>query len=197
MPETRAFFYGLNVPNTVLIGFSRTPDRKDQFHWISTLFRKPWVLYSKKDSGIVIRSIEDAKKIKSIGVVRGDIRSEFLKNKGFENIVFVANHVQTLKMLLRNRLQLIFYEPQGLSILSKNLDVPMSEFETVLETQSSEVWIMMSKQTSSNIVKNWSTAAKQMKKDGTFQRIVEKWIVVFNRYGNNCEFINGILNFIP
>ena len=73
----------------------------------------------------------------------------------------------------------------------------MSEFEPVLKTEPSEVYIMMSRQgTAPETVKKWTDAARQIKEDGTFQRIAEKWAnIIYDQDGIVCEVKDGALNF--
>jgi hypothetical protein len=52
-------------PNVVLVGFSRMPEREDQFHWILLYMRKPWVLYARQDAHFKSHSLEDARTAQS------------------------------------------------------------------------------------------------------------------------------------
>ncbi|WDP89021.1 MAG: transporter substrate-binding domain-containing protein [Desulfobacter sp.] len=197
VPEIRALLCKKECENKVLIGFSKTPSRETKYHWITLLFRKSWILYSKNNADFEISNLEDAKKVKGIGVVRGDIRENYLKQRDFKNIVEVSTHELALKMLLKNRIQLFFYEPQGVSILLNKLKIPKTELRVMLDTHSSEVYIMMPSQTSMEIIRKWRIAADQMKEDGTFQSIVVKWEKVFKQYGINYRFDKGVLDFRP
>jgi len=135
--------------------------------------------------------------MKRIGVVRGDVRAAHLERLGFTNLEMVATHEQNVKKLLINRIQMLFYEPQGMSFVCGKLDIPMSEFEPVLRTEPSEVYIMMSKQgTNPETVIKWRDAARLIKQDGTFQRIAEKWAgIIYKQNRIFCEVKNGALNF--
>jgi polar amino acid transport system substrate-binding protein len=195
--EIRALQTASKYPDVVLFSFTRTKDREDVFHWIMLLMRKPWVMYAKKGAHFDIKKLEDAAKIKRVGVVRGDVRATHLERLGFTNLEMVATHEQNVKKLLINRIQVLFYEPQGMSFVCRKLGIRMSEFEPVLETEPSEVYIMMSKQgTKPETVRKWRDAARRIKEDGTFQSIAEKWAK--NIYEQNrivCEVKNGALNF--
>lgn len=197
LPEMRALKIATESPNVVLFSFSRTQERENDFHWIMLLLRKPWVMYSKKGEGIVLKNVEDARKIKSIGVVRGDIRAIRLEQMGFSNLEKVASHELNVKKLQLNRIRMLFYEEMGMSSVCWKLDIPMSEFEPVLKTEPSEVYLMMSRQgTDPKAVRKWRDAARLVKMDGTFQRIAEKWINIIHREnGIVCKVKDGALNF--
>ncbi len=197
VPEIRALNEASQSPNIILFSFSRIPEREEKFYWIMQLMRKPWVIYAGKGAGITLRSIEDAKKLKSIGVVRGDVRASYLKQMGFTNLDELSTHAQGLKMLRLKRIQAVFYEPQGMAFECMKLGIPITEFEVISETRTSDVYIMMSKHgTPSETVEKWRKAAQSMKEDGTFQLIAEKWARnIREQYGIFCEVENGVLNF--
>lgn len=196
LPEIRAFKTALEYPNTVLFSFSRTAERENKFHWIMLLLRKPWVLYARKGTQLDVQSLDDAKKVDTIGVVRGDVRENYLRQMGFSNLIEVSRHEQGVEMLLSNRVELLFYEPLGMSILSGKLGVPRSEFKEVLKIHPSEVYLMMSKKTPWETVKKWQDAGRRIKEDGTFQRIAEKWeAIISEQYHITCEVKDQALNF--
>lgn len=197
VPEIRALKTASESPNVLLFSFSRTQEREKDFHWIMLLMRKPWVMYSKKDAGFVIKNLEDARKMKSIGVVRGDVRAKHLERMGFTNLEEVSIHELNVKKLLLNRIQILFYEPQGMAFVCRKLGVLMSDFEPVLKTEPSEVYIMMSRRgTAPATVRKWTDTARLIKEDGTFQRIAEKWAnIIYGQVGIVCEVKDGALNF--
>lgn len=197
LPEIRALNMASVSPNVVLFSFSRTKEREHAFHWIMLLMRKPWVMYSKKGAGLMINNVEDARKMKSIGVVRGDVRAIHLEQMGFSNLEKVSTHEQNVNKLFKNRIQIIFYEPEGMASVCRKLGVPLSDFEPVLKMEPSEVYILMSKHgTDPTTVKKWRDAAQMIKEDGTFQRIAEKWAnIIYEQDKIACNVKDGALNF--
>jgi polar amino acid transport system substrate-binding protein len=79
IPWTRIYQTALRKPNIVFFSVARTPEREDKFHWIALVMPKPWTLYAKKGSGLQVKTLEDAKKVDAIGVLRADIRGERLR----------------------------------------------------------------------------------------------------------------------
>ena len=195
LPEMRALSMASADPNVVLFSFSRTPDRESQYHWITLLIRKPWVFYTKKNTDIVLSNISDAKQLGTIGVTRG-VRSTYLEKLGFKNLETVNNNWQNIRKLLAGRIQALYYEPQGMATECQRLGIPFSEFQEVLITNYSGVYIVMSEGTDPDIVKNWKDAARDMKDDGTFQRIAEKWAAYMSeKYDIICNVGIDALNF--
>lgn len=175
MPESRVLLTASRQPNVLLFGFSRTEDREEKYHWIMPLLRKRWVIYVHKDSPLQINNLDELRNLPSIGVVRGDVREEWLTAQGFTNLHNSASHAQNLARLRSGRLSAIAYEPQGMQYLLKETGHPPDEFKPVLHFHSSEVWLLMSHLTHSNEVQRWQTAAEQLKASGQQLRIAKHW----------------------
>ncbi len=175
MPESRALLTATRQPNLLLFGFSRTMDREQKYHWIMPLLRKRWVIYVHKDSPLQISNLDELRNLDSIGVVRGDVREEWLTAQGFTNLHSSTSHAQNLARLRSGRLTAIAYEPQGMQYLLKETGHPLDEFKPVHHFHNSEVWLLMSLQTKSSEVQRWQLAAEQLKLTGQLQAIAERW----------------------
>lgn len=175
MPESRALLLASRQPNQLLFGFSRTQDREQKYHWIMPLLRKKWVIYVHKDSPLQFSTLDQLRDLESIGVVRGDVREEWLTAQGFTNLHSSSSHAQNLARLRSGRLTAIAYEPQGMQYLLKETGHPPDEFKPVLDFYSSEVWLLMSLKSKGSEVQRWQTAAEQLKLTGQQQRIAQHW----------------------
>lgn len=193
----RAYKTALNMPNVVLFSVARTPEREEKFHWISLVMRKPWALYGKKGAGLQTTSLEDAKKVRAVGVLRNDIRADWLKQQGFTNLDEASEHEHNIRKLLRGRVDLIFYAPHGVAHLCRKLGIDFHELEPVLFPHASLSYIVMSKNgTPPETVKLWQETAQQVKADGTFETLAEKWATYTReKDGIEAEVKDEALNF--
>jgi len=71
--------------------------------------RKPLVLFAKRGSNYNIKNLEDARKVESIGVLRGTVQHDFLIANNFNNIDPVAHHLHNLKKLMLGRISLMYH----------------------------------------------------------------------------------------
>lgn len=197
LPWQRIYLTALNKPNIVLFSMARTPEREDKFHWIALVMRKPWAFYAKKGSGLRIKSLEDAGKVGKIGVLRGDVRAEWLGRKGISNLDEATDHKLNIEKLLRGRLDLIFYSPHGAAHICRELGVDFDELEPMLFPHMSLSHIAMSKNgTPPETVRLWQETAQKIKDDGTFQKLAEKWAkYTIEKDGIDAEVKDGALNF--
>ncbi len=197
LPWKRIYKIALKEPNLVFFSAARTLEREDKFHWIALMMRKPWAFYVKKNSGLKIKSLEDAKKVRAIGVVAGGVRDAWLQQQGFTNIDRAASHELNVTKLERKRVQIIFYSPQGMAHTCRELKYDFNSFELCFVPHSSQSYIAMSKNgTPKEIVKQWQEVARQIKKDGKFEQLARKWeTYTREKSGIECEVKDGALNF--
>ena len=174
-PWARAYKMSLEHENVVLFGMTHTEVRHDQFKWIGPLATKRDILVARKGSGIRIDSLEDAKKVKSIGTLRDDTRERLLKILGFTNLEPVSDEQMNAKKLVLGRIDLWTYKIPGLRTVCELAGVDYNEMEEVYNLREINVDIAFSNKTSNSIVQKWRNAFNAMLADGTIMQIRKKW----------------------
>ena len=174
-PWARAYKMSLEQENVVLFGMTHTEARHDQFKWIGPLATKRDILVARKSSGIKIDSLEDAKKVKSIGTLRDDTRERLLESLGFTNLEPVSDEQLNAKKLVLGRIDLWTYKIPGLRTVCELAGVDYNEVEEVYHLREITLDIAFSKKTSDSIVERWRKAFNEMLADGTIMRIQKKW----------------------
>ncbi len=176
-PWARAYKMALEDENVVLFGMTHTESREDQFKWVGPLATKRDILVAKKGSGIIINSLEDAKKVKRIGTLRDDTRERLLISHGFTNLESVSDEQKNAKKLVLGRLDLWTYKKPGLKTVCELAGVDYNELEEVFHLREIDVSIAFSKKTSNSIVQKWRNSFNEMLADGTILQIRNKWDV--------------------
>ncbi|MCP4162772.1 MAG: amino acid ABC transporter substrate-binding protein [Deltaproteobacteria bacterium] len=195
-PTSRTIKYSIEKPNFVSFSLSRTETREDNYYWISLVMRKSLVLYAKRDSKYSIKDLEEAKAVDSVGVVRNSIQHDFLIENNFNNIIPSLDHETGFKRLLSGSLSLMYHSPHGMAKLCRDFNIDINELEPVLIIRISNSYIAMSKISDPAIVRAWQDAAKEIKADGTFNRLAQKWLIYTEEYiGIPSEIKDGALNF--
>lgn len=197
LPEARAIHIARTEPNVILFSFSRTQKREDEFHWLSHLSVKTWSVYALSSNPIQIKSLERLGKVNAIGVVRGDIREEWLTEQGFTNLHPSVNHQQNIHRLRSGRLDLIAYESQGIQHLLWEEGLQTDDIKSVYKLKTSDVYVLMSKSgTDLKLMQSWKAAAETFKHSGQQQFIAEKWQMILKHYHNiETKAVEGILYF--
>jgi polar amino acid transport system substrate-binding protein len=175
VPFTRGLKYLDAEPNTLLFSMARTKERNDRYQWIGPVSEAVYGFYAKADSNIVINSLDDARKVASIGVYRNDIRDQFLTRQGFTNLDRADNSFLNLRKLMAGRDDVIASSAFGIKAEAKHAGYNMKDIKFLYAFLRSQIYIAASKNTDPNVVANWNSALDSMKKDGTLKSIFKKY----------------------
>ncbi len=108
-------------PNAVLFPLLRSAERESMYQWIGQIAKRHYYLYrlaSRND--IKIQSLQDAKQYR-IGVLRGDVRADYLRTQGFDEgidkgLEVVNVSFSLIKMQQVNRIDLVVFSDEGLKL---------------------------------------------------------------------------------
>ncbi len=120
-------------PNAVLFPMLRTAERESKYQWVGLMAKRNYYLYrldSRKD--IVIQSLEDARPYR-IGVLRGDVRTDYLRAQGFaegtdKGLEVVNVAFSLLKMQQAGRIDLIVFSDEGIRLACEEAKVVCDAF---------------------------------------------------------------------
>lgn len=171
----RGYAEATTTPDVGLFPATRTKEREDLFHWIGPILRVTWAFYSLKGSGIVIHSLDNARQVGSIGTYANDVREQWLKANGFNNLVSVMDNQTNLRKLYEGRIDLMVGAPPvtdgwpRMLGYDPNLLVMAYKFKTV------DLYLALSEDTNLETVRALRDAFSSMIKDGTVRKIYGKW----------------------
>jgi len=176
LPWSRAYNLTLNNPGYILFSTVRTPERENLFKWAGPLGADVVALFALKGSGIVISSLEDAKKVKSIGAYKDDVGEILLKKHGFANLHSVVDDRLNVKKLAAGRIDLwISNELIGHALA---MDMGYQEkFEVVFKKENGFLFLAFSLQTPDEEVARWQKAMDDLKSSGRYAQILDKYHV--------------------
>jgi polar amino acid transport system substrate-binding protein len=163
------------MDNVILFSTTLLDVRRDQFKWAGPILRKVWIFYAKKDSGIVIESLEDARKFNKIGAYIDDAREQYLKAEGFTNLDSYPSDSNNVKKLVSNKFDAVIDSPVSFIESCMELGLNPDDFEELFVVKDANLYITFSKNFSEEIYLNWRTTLEEMYNDGTFEKIYKKW----------------------
>lgn len=175
LPWPRAYRIVKSQKNTALFSVARTRKRDGLFQWVGPLSINTTALYKRKGSSLRIKTLEDAKKVRSIGTYNQDYREKLLKRLGFNNLDRSYTNVANIKKLINKRVDLSVISNVGFSLISSYTNYKPSDVEIAFILQKVYLYIAFSKSTSPTIVKKWQAALDQLKKDGTYEKIYNSY----------------------
>jgi len=178
LPWKRAYLYvtGPDRNNIILFSMTFTEERRGLFKWVGPINEYSWVFFAKSDSNLIIKNLDDAKKVKSIGTYAGDVREQYLKSKGFTNldILYTAN-ANNLDKLLIGRIDLWVTSYIEARNYAEMKGIDYKKIKPGYTIQSKGSYIAFHKNTSDAIVRKWQKAYDGIRKDGTLERILNRW----------------------
>lgn len=195
LPWARTYQNVLKHPNVVAFTATRTKERENKFHWITKITRSRYAFFIRTGDQISITKIDDAKKLEAVGVMRSSVWEQHLKSKGFTNLDMVATHELNVKKLLAKRIPAIYFASAALLKVCSDNGLDYSKIYPIASTRTVEAYLIMSKNgTSMKQVNQWTQAAQEMKKDGTFESIAKKWVELLKHSSFESHYLEGALN---
>lgn len=166
---------GLNrlgaTTNALLFSMARTVDRENLYQWIGPIFENSYAFYAKANSRLFISDIEDARKVESIGVYRGDVRDQVLTALEFTNLDRANTNLSNVKKLMAGRIALFAGSPTNMQTLAEQAGYQLDDFRLMYVFMQKQLYIAASPGMDANEVARWNDALVQMKRDGTFERV--------------------------
>lgn len=179
-PFKRALYTVENTPNTLLFTVARINQRENRFKWIGPLYPRQVYLYKLKSrTDIQINSIKDIKRYRTGALLGGTVEQYFKTNNFQENddYLITTNSAQLLKILLKQRVDLIPGDPLDLSYQIKQLGFELSELEKAyLLSNEGGYYIIANKATSNELVAKIQSSLDKLISEGFRDTIIKKYL---------------------
>jgi len=166
----------LEQPNTALFTTVMTPERKDRLQWVGPVTTLDTNFYALKGSGVVIKTLDDAKKVVSIATVTDHHTEQVLKDEGFTNLQSYPNDQAALQKLLSGEVQLYITTNVAVPALLENAGAAMDDVENAFTVSTDLAYIAFSLTTPPELVARWQSELDGMKRDQSFDKIYAKWL---------------------
>jgi polar amino acid transport system substrate-binding protein len=176
VPWTRGYNEVLSDPDVVLFSMGRTEDREPLFHWVGPISEITYSFFLKASSRIVIKSLDDAKKLGRIGVYKDDARDQFLTKAGFTNLDRTTDSATNVRKLMADRLDAFTSSRSGVADAVRAAGYHSEDVKESLPFFRVQLCLAFSRRTPEATVKAWQMALNAMKKDRTYEKIFHKYL---------------------
>lgn len=176
VPWARGYQQAIQRPNTGLFVTMRTDAREHLFKWVGPLTRNVTGFYALRSSFIGIDSLEQAREFKEIAVPRDWYSHQRLIAEGFSNLNPVTSPAQMVSMLKRGRVKLMVLDNLSLNAMLAQGDIQPDEVQLLFSFMHSDSYIAFSLGTDDALVQRWQRELDDMKADGSFAAIHQKWL---------------------
>jgi polar amino acid transport system substrate-binding protein len=171
VPWARGYMMLERQPNTALFLVARTAARDPLFHWVGPFTESSYRIYVKANSMVVLNNLDDAKRLKSIGVYRDDARDQVLTKAGLTNLDRANDNTSNVKKLMLDRIEAFAASSNTIDDLMASADVPRELVREALSFLTIQTWLAFSMETPESTVAAWTDALESMKKDKSFDKI--------------------------
>ncbi len=176
VPFKRGFLDVQQQDNRALFNVSRTPAREKLVKWVGPLQVERDYFYEMKKRATGAKTLNDAKKVKSICVMNGGVHESTLKKHGFTNYTTNTSYVNCFKMLKLGRVNLT---PSATSTVNSKITEaginPKEIIQTPVLLIESGGYLAFSKNVPQATIQKWQAALDSIKSSGEYKMLYEKY----------------------
>jgi polar amino acid transport system substrate-binding protein len=174
-PWARAYDMAQQEANVLIYLIARTPEREPLFKWVGEIMRIDYHFYKlteRKD--IVVPDLQSAKNY-SIGVLREDVRHQYLRSQGFTKLVVSGLNSDNFRKLLNQQVQLVPMPESDAVMLCREANVDFASLEQVytLDTLTTGLYMAYSQSTSDDIVARTRGAFDSLEAEGVVKQLMQ------------------------
>lgn len=176
LPWARAYQMAQYDPNTVIFSMIRLPEREALFHWIGPIGpRVIWFYRLANRDDLVASQLAELAPWR-IAVVRDSAMARELSGKGL-NLVLVHDEDDKFRMMLRGRADVAPAMQMGAAYHIETLGHHYSDFVPMFQFQETMLfYFAFSRNTDDATIQQLQKAFDQMRKDGSYEEITQKWV---------------------
>jgi polar amino acid transport system substrate-binding protein len=178
VPSMRTTLMLDNNPGTMMITMLRTPERENRYQWIGPLGDGVIYFYKKKGNPLLISTLEDAKKVRSIACRHAGLVFNTLTAAGFTNLDATSTGGESIyRKLLNDRSDLGISETHlGVKYILRQMNYPSDALvQTEVKVVESPLYIACSKDIPADEIARWQESLDRMKASGEYDEIYRKY----------------------
>src|SRR5688500_5302609 len=131
-PWARSYDLALHEPNVLIFMIARTPPRESLFKWAGEFMKIEYHLFRlKARSDVRVKALDDAHGY-TIGVVRDDVRQQYLQRKGLVRLVVSAETLDSFRKLMNRQVDLLPLTRTEATSLCRQTGTDCGQLEPVL-----------------------------------------------------------------
>lgn len=176
LPWDEAYTKTLETENAVLFSTALNSERSDKFKWAGPIASLDWQLYASSQNHIVLNSLEDARNVGNIGVLKDYAITQYLEDQGFQNLVYFNNETEALHQLLAGNIDL--FPSVRLSIESSLEEMEHTYYAVNprLRVLTDMVYFAFNKNIPDVVVTDFQREIDRMKNNGQMKALHEKFM---------------------
>lgn len=176
VPWTRGFHEVKSQPNVVLFTVFRSKEREKLFTLLGPIAACEVAFYGLADGKLDIKNIDDAKHVIAIAAKADTWFASTLEKAGFKNLLLTKNPQQEARLLAAGRVDLISNDPVVIEKAFEDIGRKELKLKRYLTVEKGDLYIAFSRGTQPETIDKWKKALEEIKKDGTFAKLQQRWL---------------------
>lgn len=175
-PWARSYDLASKEPHVLIYLIARTPAREATFKWVGEFMKIRYHFFKLKDrQDVVVKSLDDARNY-SVGVMRDDVRHQYLQAKGFTKLVVSGQAPDNFRKLLNRQVHLLALADvdAGQRCQEAQFDCAGLERVYALDEISSSLYMAYSRATPDDVVERTKAAFEKIKAEGLVRKLMER-----------------------
>ncbi|WP_165399284.1 transporter substrate-binding domain-containing protein [Alteromonas sp. KUL49] len=180
--------------NTLTAGIVRTPEREDQYYWITPLTAN-YVSFFTTTSALVENKVLSPRA--NVGIVKGDFREHIaMENTTEAQRVFYPDWAAVVEGILAKEVDGTFFNAAGLKLICEQATLDCS---SIVSTEQYGLFYgyLALPRTPENaaLAERLSLAAPEYKSKAEFSQLAQRTVSVLQEHGLNASVSYGVLSF--
>jgi polar amino acid transport system substrate-binding protein len=176
LPFKRGLLLVQSNADYALFNVNRTEKREKTMKRVGPLQSSITHLYVKTNAPTGIKTMEEAKGIESICVLRGNVHHRYLERQGFGNIYPANSYASCVRMLNLERVSLTPLSNISSLIQGDQSSATRTLQKTPVLVMESKGYLAFSKETPDEVVEGWQTALDKLKASGRYDELIELYL---------------------
>lgn len=176
VPWIRALALAKNERQVLLLSIVPTPERATTMVFAGPLFMVNVSVFAKAERADILRASDQGLKALRTGARRGSIFSQAAQRHGLHLTDEINSSDLAARMLMQGRFDLWVEGEETAGTALERAGYRRGDMVQVRSLGTDEVHFAFTNDTAPELVRAWSEALRDMKRDGSFLRIYRKWL---------------------
>jgi ABC-type amino acid transport substrate-binding protein len=162
--------------NAVLYSTILNASRKDLFKWAGPYASLDWLFYASAQNQISLGSMDDARQVAAIGVLKDYAIEQYLVSEGFNNLVYCDDNVDAFDKLLKGEIDLFPSDKITAEAALNSLGKLLYDVSGKLIIRTDLVYFAFNKNIPDKIVADFQREIDVLKENGTLKSLYEQFM---------------------
>lgn len=176
-----AYSKALETDNAVLFSTVLNSTRRDLFKWAGPIASVDWIFYSSATNQLSLSSVDDARTVGKIGVLKDYAITQYLIDQGFTNLVYCNDNADAFNRLLKGEIDIFPSNKIATSASLSALGKLYYSVDEKLVIKTDLVYFAFNKQVPDEVVSDFQSAIDEMKENGSM-------LSLYRKYMNSSDF---------